>query len=438
MTEPNHLRLLFPRTPIRFIGRASLPAFLVLSFLIEPAVAQKVATRAASSSAARVFLLDGKRLEAVRQRIRGGDKSFDPALAELDREAKKALTAGPFSVVSKDGTPSSGDKHDYMSQAPYFWRNPSTPNGLPYVRRDGERNPEINKISDHQNLGRMTSAVETLALAYYFKGDEACATKAARLLRAWFLDPGTRMNPNLQYAQAVPGVSAGRGTGLIETRGLAQAVDAIGLLSGSKAWSETDQHGLEEWFANFLDWMLKSQNGQSEANAKNNHGTYFDVQTASFALFVGKKDLATNTLEAAQQKRIAAQIEPEGRQPLELARTKSWGYSVMNLQGLMELARLGEDVGVDLWSYQTADGHSIRRALEYLVPFALGEKESPNPQLGEWQPLTLSPLIRRAAEHYQDSQYRALMSKIPDVDPTDRSVLLFPRDVKLERARRPQ
>src|SRR5512144_3453095 len=130
-----------------------------------------------------------------------------------------------------------------MSQAPYFWPDPKTPRGLPYIRRDGERNPEINKITDHRSLDDLENAVETLALAYYFKGDEAHAAKAVQLLRTFFLDPATRMNPNLEYAQFIPGINTGRGIGLIETRGLPRVVDAIGLLAGSKSLTQVDQGG---------------------------------------------------------------------------------------------------------------------------------------------------------------------------------------------------
>jgi hypothetical protein len=372
-----------------------------------------------------VFLLDATHLLATRQRIRDGDKRLESALSRLRRDSQKALSTATQSVVTKDATPPSGDKHDYMSQAPYFWPNPKTADHLPYIRRDGERNPEINKISDHQTMDRMVSAVETLALDYYFEGDEACVAKAAQLLRAWFVDPPTRMNPNLQYAQAIPGVNTGRGIGLIETRGLTRVVDAIGLLGGSKAWTEADQRNLEQWFAKFLQWMLESTNGRDEAAAKNNHGTYYDLQVSSFALFVRKRDLAIHILETARAKRIATQIEPDGRQPLELVRTKAWSYSVGNLDGLMLLATLGERVGVDLWNYHTADGRSIRRALDYLAPFAFGEKKWPDQQIGEWQPDTLFPLIRRAARQYQDQQYRALIKKVPQADESDRSNLIL-------------
>jgi hypothetical protein len=312
-----------------------------------------------------------------------------------------------------------------MSQAPYFWADPKSPNGLPYIRRDGERNPEINKITDHHSLDQIEASVETLALAYYFKGDERYATKAVQLLRTFFLDPATRMNPNLRHAQFIPGVNTGRGIGLIETRGLVRVVDAIGLLASSKAFTEADQRGLQDWFGKFLQWMLDSKNGRDEAAAKNNHGTYYDVQVVSFVLFLGKKDLAMRVLQQARQKRIATQIEPDGRQPLELARTKAWGYSNGNLDGLMLLATLGERVNVDLWNFQTPDGRGIRKALDFLTPVALGEQKWQYQELGGVKPESLFPLMRRAAKVYQDKQYQSSMSKVPEMDLTDRSRLLL-------------
>ena len=183
----------------------------------------------------RVFLLDAGQLMTAKERLRKGDQTLQAPLRKLELDAKKALNAGPFSVTYKGATPLSGDKHDYMSQAPYFWPNPTNSNASPYVRRDGERNPEINKLSDHRSMNDMADSVETLALAYYFTGEEAYAARAAELLRAWFLDPTTRMNPNFQYAQAIPGLSSGRGIGLIESRAFTHVVDAAGLLANSRA-----------------------------------------------------------------------------------------------------------------------------------------------------------------------------------------------------------
>ena len=380
--------------------------------------------RANAESSPRVFLLDAKRLQAVRAAIRRGDKELERAWSKLQRDAQKALVGAPFSIVSKSVAPPSGDKHDYMSQAPYFWPNPKTPNGLPYIRHDGERNPEINKITDHKSIDDIENATETLALAYYFTGDEKYAAKVVELLRAFFLDPTTRMNPNLEYAQFIPGVNTGRGIGLIETRGLTRVVDAIGLLEGSRALTSEDERGLQDWFGKFLQWMLDSKNGREESAAKNNHGTYYDVQIVSFASFVGRKDLAKQILGQARQERIATQIEPDGRQPLELARTKAWSYSNGNLDGLMELATLGQHAGVDLWKFQTMDGRSIRKALDFLVPIAIGEKKWAYQEIGGGvKPETLFPLMRRAAAIYRDRVYQAVMAKVPAADPSDRSNL---------------
>jgi hypothetical protein len=270
----------------------------------------------------------------------------------------------------------------------------------------------------------MEAAVQSLSLAYYFKNDEQYAAKATQLLRAWFLDPASRMNPNLEYAQFIPGVNTGRGIGLIETRGLVNTIDAIGLLAGSKSWTSADQKGLEAWFSSFLQWMRQSRNGREENAAKNNHGTFFDVQAISFALFVGRNDLAKEIAEAAKEKRIALEIEPDGRQPLELRRTKAWSYSNMNLDGLMLLARLAENVGVDLWTYQTRDGRGIRHALEYLYPYAIEDRKWTFQQIGSFEGKSFFPLMRRAAAHYRDEKFKAAESRIPKPEPTDREHLL--------------
>ena len=376
--------------------------------------AQKTRSRQ-SENAPRVFSLPSESLQELRGEIAAG-KLKDPALEQLRKDADAALKQGSLSVVDKSINPPSGDKHDYLSLAPYWWPDSNKPNGLPYIRRDGQVNPEIEGVPDHKNMDRVISATRTLALNYYFFGEESTAAHAAELLRTWFLNPETRMNPNLEFAQGVRGINLGRGTGLIETRDIYRLVDAIGLLRGSKSWTAADQKGMEDWCAKFLDWMMHSQNGKDEAAAKNNHGSYYDVQVASLALFAGKQDIARNILQSAGEKRIAVQIEPDGRQPLELERTKALGYSTMNLAGLFELGLLGENVGVDLWSFRTADGRSIRKGLDYLLPFLTGDQKWPYQQIVEFKTAEISPLLTVAAVKYKDRRYQDVALKIdPEV-----------------------
>jgi hypothetical protein len=337
----------------------------------------------------------------------------------LKADAEKALAVTRFSVVDKAPTPPSGDKHDYMSQAPYFWPDPSKPNGLPYIRKDGERNPEINKITDHRAIDGLVSNTQTLGLAFYFSGDERYAAKAASLLRAFFLDPATRMKPNLEYAQFIPGVNTGRGIGLIETRGLTRVVDAIGLIEGSQAWTVEDGGGVKQWYADFLKWMQESRNGKDESNAKNNHGTYYDLQVVSYALLLDRPTLAREVLEQAKQKRIAVQIEPDGRMPLELARTNAWSYSAGNLDGLTELATLGDRAGVDLWHVETPDGRSIKKAILYLAPFAFGDKKWDAQQINGFNGQALYGVLRRAAPHYKDDEVGRAAARVPALPPAD-------------------
>lgn len=385
------------------------------------------ATVALGQAVPRVFVLDAKILQERRKAVLDPKTAAQYArpIKRLTSDADKAMKVEIAPVTSKTATPPSGDKHDYMSQAPYFWKNPDTKTGFPYIRRDGERNPEILQYPDHTLMDDMVKTVETLSIAYYFTGKEEYAARAATILRMWFLDAKTKMNPNLEYAQAIPGLNTGRGIGIIETHGLIRVVDAIGLLAGSKTWTKDDQSGLETWFSKYMTWLTESKNGRDEAAAKNNHGTIYDVQVASFALFAGKPDIAKKLIESAKANRIAKQIEPDGKQPLELERTKAWSYSTMNLGGFVELAQLGDTVDIDLWNYQTSDGRSIRKAFDWLYPFADGKKkweyQQIEPLLGE----RLYDQMRKAKDKYRDDKFKAALSAIPSMSPDDRDWLLL-------------
>jgi hypothetical protein len=372
-----------------------------------------------------LFQSDGKALAAAKDRIVAGDQHLKDAMAAVVARADKDLKTRPVTIVNKPKAPPDGDKHDYVSLAPYWWPDPDKSDGLPYIRKDGETNPERNKY-DAPLLGRMNGAVQNLSLAYYLTGEEKYAAHAAKLLRVWFLDKDTYMRPNMNHAQFVPGHNDGRGAGLIEGRAFAQVVQSAQLLRGSKAWTAEDDRGLKEWMREFARWMQESKVGKAEAAARNNHGTFYDATLTTLALYVGDRELAKKVLEESKTKRLAAQIQPDGSLPLELARTKSYGYSQFDLEAFFALATLGEQVGVDLWRFETKDGRGIRKALDWLVPYATGEKKWTYKQLGKLSPAGMVPLLRRAAVAYKDKKYDELAAKVTEQNEGPITKLLYP------------
>jgi hypothetical protein len=392
--------------------KTSLSIIAFLSVLI--ALAQKPET----------FLMDASRLVELKKKIQQKDRSTLQLIDSLKKQADVLLSMKPVSVMDKTLTPPSGSKHDYMSQAPYFWYDSTKPNGLPYMRKDGQRNPEINKITDHGNQDKLSSASRTLALAFYFTGEEKYAGKAASLLRYWFFDEATKMNPNLEYAQGVPGVNTGRGIGIIETRALTGIVDAVGLLTNSKSWSATDTKNLRQWYSQYLNWMLTSKNGKEENAAKNNHGTWYSVQAIDFALFVDDKKKAKQLAEETKT-RLDSQITKEGKQPLELARTNALGYSTMNLRGWFDLARLAEITGVDLWHYTNSSSATIQTTLDWLIPFALGEKKWKYQQISPYSKNDIYPILLQATDKFNDPHYLKLANSISDESNNWMNTLLY-------------
>jgi hypothetical protein len=333
-------------------------------------------------------------------------------LNDLISKADKIVKAGKlYSVMNKEQVPPSGNKHDYMSQAPYWWAHPSKPNGLPYIRRDGERNPELNKISDSNEMDALIEESETTALAYFYSNDEKYAQHSAKLIRTWFIDEKTRQNPNLNFGQGIPGINTGRGIGLIETRELYRVIDAAILLQNSKSWSAADHQALKKWFGDYLKWMQTSDIGKDESDEKNNHGTYYDVQIIAYSIFSDNPQSARKQIEITKQ-RIKEQIEKDGSQPLELARTLSWNYTNMNLLGFFTIARLAENLQIDLWNYQTEDGRSIKKGFEWLLPFVKDEKSWTYQQIKPRKFEQTIKLFEIAAQKYNKTEYLELAKKL--------------------------
>ena len=344
----------------------------------------------------------------------GGREPELTAVNKIISDANKCLKAEPESVMDKTKVPPSGNKHDYMSIAPYFWPDPSKSNGLPYMRQDGKVNPESKneETSDRVRFGRTLDRIETLALAYYFTREKKYADHAAKLIKIWFLNPDTQMNPNLNFAQAIAGKNDGRGEGVLDARGMGSVLDSANLISNTSDFTEANQKALIQWMTSYYDWLMKSPNGKAERAATNNHGTWFDVQAAHLALGLGKKEDAKKIIDAARTKRIPAQIESDGKQPQELARTASFSYSCMNLDAFFKLANLGDHAGTDLWRKNNKDTHSLRKALDFLVPYLDKPPATwPYKQIKDIDESSMLRVLRLAALAYDAPEYEAIIKK---------------------------
>lgn len=353
-----------------------------------------------------VFLLDAGRLSDLKKELDRHDTAAIALVNRLCDQADKIMTMRPISVMDKSATPASGSKHDYMSQAPYFWYDSTKTKGLPYLRRDGQRNPEIYGITDRSFLDDLDNASRILGLAWRLTGKNKYAQKASSLLKRWFLEDSTRMNPNLDYGQAIPGVNNGRGIGIIETISLIGIADASGLLEGSAGWTTAEADALRHWYAKYLDWMLTSWNGREEHLQRNNHGIWYLAQAVDFALFAGNLGEAKALAEEGKSK-MDDQIQADGKMPEELARTNGLGYSTYNLQALFALATVARLAGVDLWNYKNRAGADIRTAFDWLRPYALGKLKWEYQQISPYNTAEFVPLLLKASRVYSDRKYDA-------------------------------
>jgi hypothetical protein len=262
---------------------------------------------------------------------------------------------------------------------------------------------------DYKSMYTVTGAITSLGLGFYLTGDEKYADRAHQLLAAWFITPATRMNPNFNYAQSVPGVADGRSEGVIDGLQFAFMLDAVELLKTSRYFTASDITALNGWFTSMLSWLGSNALALKEQSAANNHGTWYDVQVARYDVFVGNNMAAATVIKAAQAKRIAAQIDPDGTQPKEMSRTNSFDYVWYNLTALFDLAHMGKGVGVDLFTYQTTDGRSIKKALDFLTPYVDPQKTWPNQQINPPNRDVPMPVLRRASIAYQSASYEQLL-----------------------------
>lgn len=291
-------------------------------------------------------------------------------------EADRYLSMEPRTIVTVVNPRSAGGPHDWSSEGDYWWPNPKDPNG-PYIQRDGMTNPD-NFVAHRQLMLRFVRAFGALAAAYKLTGDEKYAQAAVRQIDAWFVDPATRMNPNLQYAQAIHGITTGRSIGVIDTVHFAEVALGIEALRGSRALSPREDAAVTEWFRQYLHWLTTSRNGIEESHAANNHGTCWVLQAAAYADLTGNEAVLQECRQRFEHDLLPHQMAPLkgpklkgpfGSFPRELNRTKPYGYSIFNLDVMTALAQLLSTPGHNLIAYTLPDGRSLVRGIEFLAPY---------------------------------------------------------------------
>jgi hypothetical protein len=333
-------------------------------------------TSAQAATTPATVILDGAKLVSIKNQVTTAPTTGQTrALAALTKKADAALTMGPWSVMDKKSTVST-TKHDYYSIATYYWPNPDTADGCPYIHKDGQWGPTVASTGDLTAWANTWQSFSYLTLAWWYTGKDAYASRAELLIRTWFLNSTTKMNPNMKFGQVVPCTTTGRKEGILEmSQALTQVMDGLRILdTGAPGWAQADKDGMKAWFTAYLNWSTTSSIGIGESKATNNHGTWKDLQDAAIEYYLGQKSTATTLVNTVKANRINKQIDSSGKQPMELSRTRPWHYVNYNLQGLVRLAELGRKLGVNLWSYTGSGGGSMVKAVDFLIPYATGAK----------------------------------------------------------------
>jgi hypothetical protein len=314
---------------------------------------------------------------------------FDVAAFDRGRvvaAADRCLREQPVTITASRSPRSAGGPHDFFSEADYWWPDPQAPGG-PYVQRDGMTNPD-NFVEHRRALMRLSVQVPALAAAWRLTGARKYADHAVRHLRAWFVEPETRMSPHLRYAQAIHGRVTGRGIGIIDTIHLVEVARAMEVLGAAPSLRPADRDAIHAWFAEYLAWMTTHEYGIAEREAKNNHGTCWLMQVAAFARLLGREDLLVYGRERFKTVLVPDQMAPDGSFPLEMRRTKPYGYALFQLDALATAAELLSTPGDDLWRFELPDGRGLRKAVAFMAPYIRDRKGWPLPPDvmydGEW------------------------------------------------------
>ena len=322
-------------------------------------------------------------LEATLPQASGHSKRASVDVAAIDRDrvirdAKRYLAEKPLTITASHSDRTPGGLHDYFSEGDYWWPDPKNPTG-PYIRRDGESNPD-NFVAHREALIRLSVIVPALIVAWKLTGDKVYAAKAHEHVIAWFVDPGTKMNPNLQYAQAIKGITTGRGVGIIDTIHLVEVARAMRVMKDSGVWASPNEYaGIQTWFKDYVRWMTTSKNGIEERDATNNHGSCWVMQVAAFASLTDDREQMRFCADRFKNKLIPEQVATNGSLPLELARTKPYSYSLFDMDILSTICQILSTESDSLWAFSTKDGRSMQKVIGYMEPFIADKSNWPKP-----------------------------------------------------------
>ena len=283
------------------------------------------------------------------------------------KNADDYLSEVPETTTATFCDRSAGTNHDFYSEGDYWWPDEQNPNG-PYIRKDGLTNP-ANFTAHREVLIRFSQIAGALASAYVLTNDEKYAEKLALHLKAWFVDPDTKMNANLLYAQAIKGVATGRGIGIIDTVHLVEVAKAIHAIENSSALTKADLEAIKLWFSNYLNWITTHEYGIAERDNGNNHSVCWTMQVAAFADLINDTKTMDFCRNFYKSTLLPNQMGKDGSFPLELKRTKPYGYSLFNLDAMTSICQILSTRQDNLFAYTTIDGRNLELGIKFMVPY---------------------------------------------------------------------
>ena len=307
--------------------------------------------------------------------------SFNLQKIEKERVLKNAalyLHSVPLTVTNTICERSAGNSHDFYSEGDYWWPDTQNPEG-PYIRKDGMTNPD-NFTAHREALIRLSQISGALASAYILTKDRNYADELVIHLRAWFIDEKTKMNPNLLFAQAVKGVATGRGIGIIDTIHLIEVTKAIQAIETSSALSKADLTTIQSWFTSYLHWLTTHEYGIAERDNGNNHSVCWTMQVAAFADFINDKATMDFCRAFYKNTLLPNQMAANGSFPLELQRTKPYGYSIFNLDAIANLCQILSTKEENMFAFTTPDGKNMALGLQFLSPYIQDKTQWPYQQ----------------------------------------------------------